>query len=182
MDRFRFQAHKGQQLVVVVEARELNPYLADAVPGWFQATLDPLRCQGKELAYNDDYQFHPDPVLFYKIPEDGQYVIEIKDAIYRGRPDFVYRITAGELPFVTSIFPLGGRAGDQIPVTLKGWNLPVDKLTMDARDKAPGIYPLSVRRGDLTSNTLPFAVDTLPECFEKEPNDSPQPPSRSRSR
>ena len=33
-------------------------------------------------------------------------------AIYRGREDFVYRITIGELPFVTSIFPLGGRAGE----------------------------------------------------------------------
>jgi hypothetical protein len=31
-----------------------------------------------------------------------------------------------------------------------------------------------VCRGELTSNTMPFAVDTLPECFEKEPNDSPK--------
>ena len=38
-------------------------------------------------------------------------MIEINDAIYRGREDFVYRITIGELPFVTSIFPLGGPAG-----------------------------------------------------------------------
>ena len=39
--------------------------------------------------------------------------MEIKDALYRGREDFVYRITIGELPFVTGIFPLGGRAGAQ---------------------------------------------------------------------
>ena len=45
---------------------------------------------------------------------------------------------------------------------------------MDAKDKTPGIYPLSVRKGDMISNTMPFAVDTLPECLEKEPNDSPQ--------
>ena len=54
----------------------------------------------------------PIPVLYYEIPADGEYVVEIKDAIYRGREDFVYRITIGELPFVTSIFPLGGPAGD----------------------------------------------------------------------
>ena len=94
-------------------ARELIPYLADAVPGWFQATLALLRLPtARKSAYDDDYRFHPDPVLLFKVPEDGQYVIEIKDAIYRGRPDFVYRITIGEMPFVTSIFPLGGRAGD----------------------------------------------------------------------
>jgi hypothetical protein len=173
-DRYRFTARKGQRLVVSAAARELNPYLADAVPGWFQATLTLYDAKGKELAYDDDYRFHPDPVIFFKVPEDGQYVIEIKDAIYRGRPDFVYRITIGEIPFVTSIFPLGGRAGGQTTVELKGWNLPIDKLTMDARDKAPGTYALSVGTGNLISNSVPFAVDTLPECLEKEPNDSLQ--------
>ncbi len=148
--------------------------MADAVPGWFQAVVTLYDVHGKELAYDDDYRFHPDPVLHYVIPQDGDYFVEIKDAIYRGREDFVYRITLGELPFVTSIFPLGGPAGAQTAVELKGWNLPVDKLTMDAKDKAPGIYPLSVSKGELASNRVPFAVDTLPECLEKESNDSIQ--------
>ncbi len=128
--------------------------------------------KGKELAYDDDYRFHPDPVLFFKVPEDGQYTIEIKDAIYRGRPDFVYRISLGELPFITGIFPLGGRAGTATTVKLSGWNLPADTLTIDAKDMTPGIRPLSVRKGELISNTMPFVVDTLPECVEQEPNDS----------
>jgi len=174
VDRFRFQAHRGQHLVIVASARELIPYLADAVPGWFQAVVALYDVHGKELAYDDDYRFHPDPVLHYVIPQDGDYFVEIKDAIYRGREDFVYRITVGELPFVTSIFPLGGPAGAQTAVELKGWNLAVDKLTMDAKDKGPGIYPLSVSKGDLVSNHVPFAVDTLPECLEKESNDSIQ--------
>jgi len=172
-DRFRFEARKGQRLVIAAAARELLPYLADAVPGWFQATLTLYDADGNELAYHDDYHFHPDPVLLFEVPEDGQYVVEIKDAIYRGRPDFVYRITIGEIPFVTSIFPLGGPAGGQTAVELTGWNLPVDKLAMDTRDKVAGVHPLSVRKGDTISNAVPFAVDTLPECLEKESNDSP---------
>ncbi len=172
-DRYRFEARKGQQLVVAASARELVPYLADAVPGWFQATLTLYDAHGKELAFEDDYRFHPDPVLFFKVPEDGQYIVEIKDAIYRGRPDFVYRIAIGEIPFVTGIFPLGGPAGAETIVKLTGWNLPVDTLTMDTRNKVSGKYPLSVRKGNAISNTLPFAVNTLPECFEKESNDSP---------
>ena len=86
------------------------PYLADAVPGWFQATLALYDASGKELAYDDDFRFHPDPVLYCEIPADGEYVLEIRDAIYRGREDFVYRITVGELPFVTEHFP-AGRSG-----------------------------------------------------------------------
>jgi len=170
-DRYRFHARKGQQLVVAVSARDLLPYLPDAVPGWFQPTLALFDARGRELAYEDDYRFHPDPVLFYKIREDGQYSIEIKDAIYRGRHDFVYRIAVGELPFVTSIFPLGGRAGQKTTVELTGWNLPAERVTMDAM--APRIHPLSVRKGGLISNRVPLAVDTLPECLEQQSNDSP---------
>ena len=146
IDRFRFAASKGQRLVVVASARELIPYIADAVPGWFQATLALYDDQGKELAYDDDFRFSPDPVLYYQIPADGQYMVEIKDAIYRGREDFVYRITIGELPFVTSIFPLGGQAGTQTIVELTGWNLPVKSLTVNDKDRGPGLYPLSVAR------------------------------------
>jgi hypothetical protein len=174
IDRYEFQANKGQQLVVTVSARQLIPYLADAVPGWFQAAVTLYNDKGEELAYDDDYRFHPDPVLHYRIPDDGRYVIEIKDALYRGREDFVYRITIGEAPFVTSIFPLGGRAGTQTDVEISGWNLPIDRMKMDATDKGPGTYPLSLVQGDWISNAVPFAADSLPECREKEPDDSAQ--------
>ena len=170
VDRYRFAARQGQQLVLAVKARELTPYLADAVPGWFQATVTLYDAQGKELAYDDDYRFHPDPVLHYEVPKNGDYVIEIKDAIYRGREDFVYRVMVGELPFVTSIFPLGCRAGEQASIELKGWNLPTGKLTMNTKGKKPGVYPVSVRAKNLLSNQMPFAVDTLAECLEEEPN------------
>ncbi len=174
VDRYRFEAHPGQQLVVVASARELIPYLADAVPGWFQAVVALYDVHGKELAYDDDYRFHPDPVLHYVIPENGDYILEIKDAIYRGREDFVYRISIGELPFVTSIFPLGGPAGASTAVELKGWNLPVDKLTVTDQDQESGSRLLSVSKGELVSNHVAFGVDTLPECLEKEANDSPK--------
>jgi hypothetical protein len=171
VDCFRLKLNKGVRLVVSASARELNPYLADAVPGWFQATLALYDANGTELAYVDDYTFHPDPVLFYEILQDGDYVLEIKDAIYRGREDFVYRITVGELPFVTSIFPLGGPAGEKTTIRMKGCNLPTDEMTMDANDKEPGIIAVSVHKEELVSNCVPFSVDTLPECLEQEPND-----------
>jgi hypothetical protein len=172
VDRFRLKLSKGTQLVMAASARKLTPYLADAVPGWFQATLALYDASGNELAYVDDYRFNPDPVLFYEISRDGEYVLEIKDAIYRGREDFVYRVTVGEMPFVTSIFPLGGQAGTDTTVEMRGWNLPVDKLKLDAKDKKPGIVPVSLRKDELVSNHVPFAIDTLPECLEKEGNNN----------
>jgi len=174
VDRFRFRGTKGMQLVAHVSARELVPYLADAVPGWFQATLSLSDANGNEVAYTDDYRFHPDPVVQYQIPADGEYVLEIKDSIYRGREDFVYRIALGPLPFVTSIFPLGGRVGQKTAVEIHGWNLPRTGMLLDASSKGPGIMPVSVWKNKRTSNTVPFALDTLPESLESEPNSAPR--------
>ena len=173
VDRYRFQARKGQRLVVAVNARELRPYLADAVPGWFQAAATIRDSQGNELAYGDHYRFHPDPVLYCKIPKSGQYVLEIRDALYRGREDFVYRVALGELPFVTDIFPLGGPAGEKTTLELKGWNLRTNKLTVDTAGREVGVHPIRVHNAKLTSNHVPFAIDSLPECLEVEPNDEP---------
>ncbi len=173
VDRYRFQASQGQRLVVAVAARELIPYLPDAVPGWFQAALALYDTNGKELAFADHYRFHPDPVLYYEIPRDGEYAIAIRDDLYRGREDFVYRISLGEIPFVTSIFPIGGRDGAATIVELKGWNLPTDRLTRQAESQGIGLHPLSVRKAQGVSNLAPFAVDTLPESLEQEPNNQP---------
>jgi hypothetical protein len=168
VDSFRFKARKGQRIVASVSARELVPYIPDAVPGWFQATLALHDARGAELAFADDFRFHPDPVICYKIPADGDYILRVRDALYRGREDFVYRITLGEQPYITQIFPLGGPAGTS--VELWGWNLP--RLSMVPQVKGPGVHWVSVAREDMASNAAPFVADTLPECMEREPNNS----------
>lgn len=173
-DRYRFQARKGQRLVIAASAQKLIPYIADAVPGWLQAALTLYDTGGKQVAYADHFLFHPDPVLYYEVPRDGQYTLEIKDTLYRGREDFVYRITLGELPFLTGIFPLGGKAGARTKVELSGWNLPVSKLTHQATRKERGVEPIYLGNRNWISNSVPFALDTLPECREKEPNDRRQ--------
>lgn len=174
VDRFRFAAKKGQRITADAYCRRLIPYLADAVPGWFQATLTLYDSRGKELVYVDDYRFSPDPVVLFEIAADGEYVLEIKDAIYRGREDFVYRILIGELPFITSVFPLGGPAGNPGSVVLEGWNLPRAELALDA-GLPPGTHLISLTDDERrVSNAVPVSIDTLPERLEREPNDSVQ--------
>jgi hypothetical protein len=170
VNTYRFAARKGQRLLFTTLARQLIPYIADAVPGWFQPVLALSDANGKEVAYNDDYRFKPDPTIFYEVAKDGEYVLAIYDSIYRGREDFVYRITAGELPFVTSIFPLGGRVGDPRTVGMKGWNLENAALIQPPASSGPGVYRVVSTREGLVSNGMPFALDTLPEAHEKEPN------------
>ncbi len=163
VDHFRFEAKKGQKLVLNCHARELIPYIADAVPGWFQATLTLYDADGEELAFTDDFRFDPDPVLFFEVPETGVYDIKVQDAIFRGREDFVYRLSVSERPFATGIFPLGAREGSSTVASVEGWNLPESDLTLDTRREGARI-----RR----ANGIAYSVDRLDELVETEPNDS----------
>ncbi len=174
VDRYRFHAQKGQDLVFAVSARDLMPYLADAVPGWFQATLALFDAHGKEVAYEDDFRFQPDPVMHYRVPVDGDYVLEIKDALYRGRDDFVYRIAMGEIPYVTDIFPLGARAGSKVNAELTGWNLSAARMTLDATRLLPGVHQMPAVAGKPLVKPASFEIDTLPEIAEHETNDMPR--------
>ncbi|MFH1377707.1 MAG: PPC domain-containing protein [Planctomycetota bacterium] len=168
IDRYRFVAQRGQRIAIVVNAQSLIPYISDAVPGWFQAVVTLYDSAGQEVAYSDDDQFKPDPVLLYEIPADGEYQLDIKDSIYRGREDFVYRAAVGELPVITSVFPLGGKVGERINVELRGWNLPIKTLALN--DLTGGVRWLSV--GDPGIRRVAFIADDLPYLFESEPNDS----------
>ena len=169
VDRFRFQAKKGQKLVMDLHARRLIPYLADAVPGWFQATLAVFNEAGEEIAFQDDFQFNPDPVLFLNVPKDGTYFIEVKDSIFRGRQDFVYRLSVGELPYVTSVFPLGTKVGSQAEFTISGYNIPVDSFSLKA-DEPSEKMKKSLQFGPYFTNPICLSVGLLPETVEAEPN------------
>lgn len=173
VNRYRFQAAKGQRLVIDAKARDLVPYVPDGVPGWLQAVLRLRDASGKEVAYADDFRFSPDPVIYYEVPEDGEYVLSINEALFRGRESFVYRITVGELPFVTGIFPLGARVGDAVKIEMDGRNLEKTTLAPPPKDAKPGHHLIAAANGTFASNYVPFALDTLPECLDTEPNDEP---------
>ncbi|OGV49956.1 MAG: hypothetical protein A2X49_00670 [Lentisphaerae bacterium GWF2_52_8] len=173
LDLFKFSAKKGQSLVFEAEARSLIPYIADAVPSWLQVNLSILDSKGRELANSSDFRFEQDPVLFFNVPADGDYFLSVHDSIYRGREDFVYRVKMGELPFITQVYPLGGARGDA-PANLKiyGKNLPSNSLSVKVPADAPSLMHISTRKGELTSNMVPFAAGDLPEVFEAKGNNS----------
>ncbi len=92
VDRFRLSLRKGERVDLAVRARHLIPYIADAVPGWFQAVLAITGPDGRPAAYCDDAGLDPDPRLAFRAPAAGLYTVEVRDSIYRGREDFVYRL------------------------------------------------------------------------------------------
>ena len=156
-DSVRFKAIKGQTIVCTAQARRLIPYLADAVPGWFQAVLSLKDEKGREVAFNDDFLLHPDPVIIHKVPKTQNYTLEIRDAIYRGRTDFVYRLSIGELPYITSIYPLGASKNSNGKLEINGVNLvsPTVK-TKSINSSEERVFFSTKGKGKLYTNKKPF--------------------------
>ncbi len=159
VDRFAFSANKGTRLVASVRARALLPFIADAVPGWFQPVVAIYDSKGRELICTDHFLDRQDPAACCVIPADGSYVLVIRDTLFRGREDFVYRATLGEVPFVSSVFPLGGHVGDTTSVEVEGWNITQHKMTIDVAEA--GVQRIRASAG--TSVTTGFAGSVLPE-------------------
>ena len=92
-DRWRiFDAKKGAVYSFQLRGRELTPFMGDCVPGHFQPVIEIFNEAGKSVAFADDYGTDPDPTLNFTVPADGSYTVEVRDALYRGRADFCYRL------------------------------------------------------------------------------------------
>ena len=96
-DVFKLRLGKGRAYSFKATARELQPYIGDAVPGFFNASLTLKDETGRVVAFADDeMRFMPDPEMRFAPNADGVYRLEIHDVLYRGREDFVYSVAVSE--------------------------------------------------------------------------------------
>lgn len=84
-DYWRIKLKKGQRLRLISGARALRSPL-DAVMFVYKK---------RTLSYNDDAGGSPDPTITFSAPEDGEYLIGIRDHMRRGGANYFYRITIG---------------------------------------------------------------------------------------
>ena len=83
LDRFRFEAKKGEPLIIEVQA----PSLGFPLDAWL-AVEDP---SGKRLIRKDD-TLGSDPRLEWSAPEDGTYIAAVGNLLQRGGEDQWYRL------------------------------------------------------------------------------------------
>ncbi|PYJ00858.1 MAG: hypothetical protein DME25_19615 [Verrucomicrobia bacterium] len=157
---FRFKAAKGQDLVFEVDAARKGSPLDSSL-----TLVDP---NGRELARNED-ALNLDSLLFFTMPDDGDYILQLRDYRFRGGNDYFYRLYAGPIPYVESIFPFGGQRGKTVQIALAGHNLAgTTAMTLNIDAKAPR------GRQEIRAKTslFPFDVSDLTEIIEAEPNDA----------
>lgn len=84
-DFFAFEAKRGQQLTIDLDARSLTP------PSPLDTVVTLLDRSGQQLAENNDAEGSTDSLLRFTIPADGRYFFRVRSYNRSGRPDYVYR-------------------------------------------------------------------------------------------
>lgn len=114
IDYFLIEAKKGQRITAEVMAMRLGSALVDC----HVSILDLKRF---ELGVCDDSSLAlQDPVASITAPEDGTYVIAVRESSYAGNANSRYCLHVGEAPRPMIVYPAGGKAGEEIEVKLLG--------------------------------------------------------------
>ncbi|MGE0610469.1 MAG: c-type cytochrome domain-containing protein, partial [Pirellulales bacterium] len=165
-DRFTFDAYSGQTVVFDLAAATIGSKA--------NAVITLLDGNGKVLATSNDFDGQPDPLLAYTFAADGRYTVEASELALGASPEHFYRLTMGELPYVTGCFPLGVTANTRTSIELTGFNLPPDARAVVVAGAA-GEASVSLH-ADLyrSRRDLRVTVNPAVELLEAEPNNLPR--------
>lgn len=112
-DCYRVSLRSGQRVVFDCQAQRTDSPL--------DANLILSAADGRVVASNGDY-YGRDPLIDFRVPADGEYVITVHDLSYRG--GFPYRLLVTTRPHFEAIFPRAVRAGERAELVALGRNLP----------------------------------------------------------
>jgi len=165
VDYYVVEAKKGQRISAEVVAMRLSNALFDP----YVAILDSKRF---ELSANDDTALAlQDAFASVVAPEDGKYIIEVRESAY-GQGNR-YRLHVGTFPRPTAVFPAGGKLGEATDVRFLGdaaGDLTA-KVQLPAEvQKDFGVFASDDQGVSPTPNA--FRLFEHGNAFESEPNDA----------
>ncbi|MCG9126321.1 PPC domain-containing protein [Candidatus Poribacteria bacterium] len=166
VDYFRFNLKKGARLICDINAQRMGSALDSYIE-----LYDP---SGNEIVKSEDGN-GLDSFIDYTTEVEGEYTLYLRDVRYQGGGNHKYRLSIGELPYLQSVFPLGGKRGAANNVAVNGANLgSLNTLQLNiAADASTGIQELRVNtEKGLETNPYPFAIGEFNETNETEPNNT----------
>ena len=167
-DSYKFDGKAGEEVVFSVQTSELGSMLTAIIVLSDDA--------GSVLTESGQNSNGRDAELDFRLPHSGQYIVSITDRDLGGGADYFYRMDAGDLPYLTGVYPLGIRAGQETQVSVRGVNLGgASQVKVSAPENVSGwtTIPVDVvSEGIRPINQVRLAVGKEPEIFEQEPNDS----------
>ncbi len=173
VDRFEVELKKGQRLgVEVVAVRLQTQTLNDTL-------ISITKADGSKIAEIDDATFtQQDPVTSIVAPEDGKYVVSIKDSTNSGQGDAQYLLNIGTFPRPVAVYPPGGKVGEDLKVQLIGDASGVIEKSFKLPDQPRDQFELFSEDAQPTPQPNLVRVSAFPNVLEVEPNnDVAQTPS-----
>jgi len=164
-DTYTIDGSKGQRLVVDAAAKRIGSKA--------ELTMTLTDASGRLIASNIDFEGESDPLIFTTLPADGKYVLTVTDLMLGASADHFYRLSVGDLPVVTGVFPLAVPAAGPAELRLVGANLPADAKVM-VRPGGPGETAVPVGEPYRVRRDLKVLVTAMAETIEAEDNDKPQ--------
>lgn len=171
-DYFRVTVGAGQRLTFEVLGRRLGSAFDP------ELTLFDART-GRELPgghSNDAPGLQTDPRLTYTFPEAGDYVVAVQDVLYRGGPDYWYRLRIGDFPCATTPIPMAARRGTRVLVRFAGTNVdgvaPVE-VTVPADPAVDSVQVAPQAPDGLYGWPVTLLASDQDEVVEQEPNNEP---------
>ena len=171
-DCFLFRAKAGQRIVGAVLAEGMDSRTRTrGNPGYVDTSLELLDESGKVLAAAED-TLGLDPLIEFTVPADGRYTVRVQSLGFDGSPSSVYRLTLGDVPYPTAVFPTGGRKGQPVNLAFSGANVPTStRRTVAVPDTLFQWHTAGAGLALTDGRELPFLAGDHPEVTEAEPND-----------
>lgn len=154
-DMYRWQAKAGEKRVFELEGRRIG------------SAVDPvirvMDSTGKQLARSEDSaMLGLDSRLEFTPPRDGYYYVEVTDARFSMQAANFYRLKTGSFVYPTELFPLGGRRGESVEVSLGGGL----KTTADLKQVSAKVPVTQVNLKDAATLPITFDLGNYPEVAE----------------
>ena len=169
-DFYKIAVKAGQRLSIEILGRRLGS------PFDPQLSLFDSRSP-RELVYSNDAPgLQTDARLTYTFKKPGDYLIEVRDVMYRGGPDYWYRLRIGDFPCATTPIPMAARRGSRVKVHFAGpvvAGVPPVEVTVPADPSATVVWITPRGANGLAGWPVALAVSDLDEFVEHEPNDDP---------
>jgi hypothetical protein len=169
VDYFVVAAKKGERISAEVEGHRLGIFEFDP----YVAILNAKRF---ELGSSDDAALVlRDGFTSIIAPEDGKYIIQVRESAYSGNGACLYRLHVGNYPRSTAVMPAGGKPGETLAVRWIGDAAGETTTSVTLPVSASADFGL-VRQDDKGVSPYPntFRISGLGNVLETEPNDDHQ--------
>jgi len=167
VDYFVVDAKKGERVTVEVEAIRLGVTMFDV----YVAVMNAGRF---ELSSSDDSALvWQDGVASIVAPEDGKYIIQVRDSSYGGDGNCHYRAHIGTFPRPSAVVPAGGRVGEPTTVKFLG-DVAGDREQQIALPTEPVLNYLVFAQDDkgVAPSGQRFRLSPFGNVIEAEPNEN----------